>query len=182
MAEDAGFLADMDRVAAAFDNYLHAKPWFQDHYPDEKIKVAYFSAEFGLHESLPIYSGGLGILAGDHLKSVSELGVPLIGVGLAYQQGYFRQYLNADGWQQERYPENDFFTMPLDLQVDAKGVPVKVGVEYPGRMVYAEIGESPLVAHLSYCSTAMYRRTAWKIGRSPPNSTAATRTCAFDRN
>jgi starch phosphorylase len=144
VAEDAGFLAHMDRVATAFENYLHAKPWFTDHYPDEKIQIAYFSAEFGLHESLPIYSGGLGILAGDHLKSVSELGVPLIGVGLAYQQGYFRQYLNADGWQQERYPENDFFTMPLDLQVDAKGTPIKVGVEYPGRTVYAQIWRVPI--------------------------------------
>jgi starch phosphorylase len=139
LAEDAGFLAHMDRVALAFDTHMKAKTWFQDHYPDSKVTIAYFSAEFGIHESLPIYSGGLGILAGDHLKSAGELGIPLVGVGLAYQQGYFRQYLNADGWQQERYPENDFFTMALEPQVDSQGAPIKISVEYPGRQVHAQI-------------------------------------------
>src|SRR5271156_961938 len=75
--------------------------------------IAYFSAEYGLTECLPIYSGGLGVLSGDHLKSSSDADIPLVGVGLLYQHGYFRQYLNADGWQQERYPENDFYTMPM---------------------------------------------------------------------
>ena len=74
--------------------------------------IAYFSAEYGLSECLPIYSGGLGILSGDHLKSASDCDLPLVGVGLLYQQGYFRQYLNQDGWQQERYPTNDFYTLP----------------------------------------------------------------------
>ena len=77
--------------------------------------IAYFSAEFGMHECLPIYSGGLGILAGDHLKSTSDLGVPLVAIGLLYQKGYFRQYLNTDGWQQEHYLENDFHNMPLEM-------------------------------------------------------------------
>ncbi|MBY0587239.1 alpha-glucan family phosphorylase [bacterium] len=144
VAEDAGFLAHMDRVASAFDHYMKMPTWFSQHHPNDKTKIAYFSAEFGLHESLPIYSGGLGILAGDHLKSASELGIPLVGVGLAYQQGYFRQYLNADGWQQERYPENDFYTMPLELQVDSKGEPIKIGVEYPGRTVKAQIWRIPI--------------------------------------
>src|SRR5438552_10985649 len=75
--------------------------------------IAYFSAEYGLTECLPVYSGGLGILSGDHLKSCSDQDYPLIGVGLLYQQGYFRQFLNPDGWQQERYPMNDFYTLPL---------------------------------------------------------------------
>ncbi len=139
VAEDAGFLAHMDRVASAFDHYMKMPTWFSEHHPGSTMKIAYFSAEFGLHESLPIYSGGLGILAGDHLKSASELGIPLVGVGLAYQQGYFRQYLNADGWQQERYPENDFYTMALELQIDDKGQPIKIAVEYPGRQVKAQI-------------------------------------------
>ena len=77
------------------------------------MQVAYFSAEFGLTESLRIYSGGLGVLAGDHLKAASDLGIPLVGVGLLYREGYFRQALNADGWQIERNPENDFYQMPV---------------------------------------------------------------------
>ena len=76
--------------------------------------MAYFSAEFGLTECLSIFAGGLGVLAGDHLKSASDLGVPLVGVGLLYQQGYFRQYLNAAGWQQEAYEDNDFLNLPLE--------------------------------------------------------------------
>src|SRR4051812_29777294 len=98
-ATDEGYLAHMNRVHAAFREHLNQPGWFKEHHPDkERLLVAYFSAEFGLHESLPIYSGGLGILAGDHLKSASELGVPLVGVGLLYRQGYFQQYLTADGW------------------------------------------------------------------------------------
>jgi starch phosphorylase len=97
------------------------------------MKVAYFSMEFGLHESLPVYSGGLGILAGDHLKSASDLGLPLVGVGLLYRQGYFRQYLNNEGWQQEYYPENDFYNLPLTLERDEKGVPLSVELEFGPR-------------------------------------------------
>ena len=101
--------------------------------------MAYFSAEFGLTECLAIYSGGLGVLAGDHLKSASDLGVPLVGVGLAYQEGYFRQYLNADGWQGEQYPDNDFYNLPLTLVRGQDGSPVKVSVELPGRLLTAQI-------------------------------------------
>ena len=84
---------------------------------------AYFSAEFGLTECMPNYAGGLGILAGDHLKSASDAGLPLVGVGLLYQRGYFQQYLNADGWQQETYPVNDFATLPLVPEMDAAEQP-----------------------------------------------------------
>ena len=101
--------------------------------------VAYFSAEFGISESLPIYSGGLGVLAGDHLKAASDLGIPLVGVGLMYREGYFRQYLNIDGWQQERYPENDFFHLPLIPETREKGEPLLVDVPFPGRTVWARI-------------------------------------------
>src|SRR5271168_1877480 len=97
--------------------------------------VAYFSAEFGLHESIPIYSGGLGILAGDHIKSASDLDIPLVGIGLFYGQGYFRQYLNVDGWQQERYPENDFFNLPLVGETRPDGSAILIGVPFPGREV-----------------------------------------------
>jgi len=134
LVEDDGFLAHMDRVAAALDHYLKARTWFQEtHASEAGTRIAYFSAEFGIHESVPVYSGGLGVLAGDHLKSASDLGIPLVGVSLMYREGYFRQYLNVDGWQQERYPENDFFTLPLVLERDAAGKPVTVTVQLPGR-------------------------------------------------
>ena len=95
---------------------------------NEGMLVAYFSAEFGITECLTIFAGGLGMLAGDHLKAASDLGVPLVGVGLLYQQGYFRQYLNAAGWQQERYEDNDFQNLPITLERRADGRPLTVEV------------------------------------------------------
>ena len=94
--------------------------------------VAYFSAEFGITECLTIFAGGLGMLAGDHLKAASDLGVPLVAVGLLYQQGYFRQYLNAAGWQQESYEDNDFQNLPITLERRADGRPLTVEVAYNG--------------------------------------------------
>ncbi len=139
---DDGFLAHLDRVEQSLDHYLCGHTWFGETYGPKTPadgRVAYFSAEFGIHESIPVYSGGLGILAGDHLKSASDLGLPLVGVGLMYREGYFRQYLNPDGWQQERYPENDFFNLPLVLQTDASGQPVLVPIPLPGRDVRAKV-------------------------------------------
>jgi starch phosphorylase len=101
--------------------------------------IAYFSAEYGITECLPIYSGGLGILSGDHLKSSSDHDCPLVALGLMYQKGYFRQYLNPDGWQQERYPVNDFYTLPLKPAKDAAGQDVKVSVKLPTGNVYIQV-------------------------------------------
>jgi starch phosphorylase len=101
--------------------------------------IAYFSAEYGLTECLPIYSGGLGILSGDHLKSASDCGIPLVGVGLLYQGGYFRQYLNPDGWQQERYPTNDFFTLPVLPVRDSAGLNLKVPIKLPSGLVWLQV-------------------------------------------
>ncbi len=101
--------------------------------------VAYFCAEFGIHESLPIYSGGLGVLAGDHLKSASDLGVPLVGVGLMYRQGYFRQRINRHGWQEDYYVDNIFEQMPLELMVNAEGHPITVDLEIRQRLVKIQI-------------------------------------------
>ena len=141
LSRDDAFLAQMDRAFRKFNEYCTAtNTWYdKTHGKSEKITLAYFSAEFGLTESLPNYSGGLGVLSGDHLKSASDLGLPLVGVGLLYQQGYFRQYLNADGWQQERYPENDFYTLPLERQLNKEGGPVLIQVQLPGRAVSAQI-------------------------------------------
>jgi starch phosphorylase len=140
LAEDESFISHMKRVHERFREYLKAKTWFEHTYPEQSKKVfAYFSAEFGLTENVPIYSGGLGVLAGDHMKSTSELGVPLCGVGLLYTEGYFRQYLNSDGWQQEKYPTNDFFVMPVELMRDEEGVPHKISVDMPDGVLYARI-------------------------------------------
>lgn len=147
---DDGFLAHMDRVAAALDHYMKAPTWYQETFAkDAGERIAYFSAEFGIHESVPVYSGGLGVLAGDHLKSASDLGLPLTGVTLMYREGYFRQYLNVDGWQQERYPENDFFTLPLTAELDANGKPILISVPLPGRELkvriwHIQVGRVPL--------------------------------------
>ncbi|WP_321471665.1 alpha-glucan family phosphorylase [uncultured Paludibaculum sp.] len=137
---DEAFLAQMDRAASDLEDYLGSVGRFSlEHPQDLSLVVAYFSAEFGLTECIPNYAGGLGILAGDHLKSASDLGLPLVGVGLLYQGGYFHQYLNADGWQQETYPINDFHRLPIAPVVDAAGAPVFISVEFPARSVYARI-------------------------------------------
>jgi starch phosphorylase len=139
-AADDGFVAHLDRVCQRLAEYMREETWYQKSFgrPD-KPRIAYFSAEFGITECLPIYSGGLGVLAGDHLKSASDLGVPLVGVGLLYQEGYFSQYLNADGWQQESYPINDFYNLPLTLVLREDGSPVTTTVELPGRAVTIQI-------------------------------------------
>jgi len=134
LKSDEGFMAHLRMVDEKLADYLAEKTWFlKTCNGSSQMKVAYFSMEFGLHESLPVYSGGLGILAGDHLKSASDLGLPLAGVGLLYRQGYFRQYLNNEGWQQEYYPENDFYNLPLTLERDEKGVPLSVELEFGPR-------------------------------------------------
>ena len=143
-AEDDGFLAQMDRALRQLEDYLQERTWYHKNRLEatgnrQSECYAYFSAEFGLVDCLPIYSGGLGVLAGDHLKSSSDLGLPLVGVGLLYQQGYFAQYLNADGWQQERYPINDFYNLPIHLERNPDGSELRIAVNYPGRTVYARV-------------------------------------------
>jgi starch phosphorylase len=134
-------LAQLERGFERYKKYLDtSSTWFRKTYSQiPPNQIAYFSAEFGLTECLQNYSGGLGVLSGDHLKSASDLGLPLVGVGLLYQQGYFRQYLNADGWQQERNPENDFYTLPIVLERDGDGKPITISVDILDHPVYAQI-------------------------------------------
>jgi starch phosphorylase len=139
LVHDEGFMYHLNRVVANLNSYLTRKTWFQGRKLGEGFRVAYFSAEFGISEGLPIYAGGLGVLAGDHLKSASDLGVPLVGVGLAYRQGYFRQYLTQDGWQQERFVENDFYNMPMIQERDAQNQPLVVELDFPGRKVLVQV-------------------------------------------
>ena len=151
LAKDSGFLADLQACDKALAEYLEAETWFDQHYPGRRDNtlIAYFCAEFGVSESLPIYSGGLGVLAGDHLKAASDLGLPLVGIGLLYSRGYFRQRLSQDGWQQENYPPIDFFQMPLHLVRNEEQQPLRVEIELPDRTIVcqiwrAEVGRIPL--------------------------------------
>lgn len=149
LSEDEVFLAKLNRCHKDLMRYLEEPRWFQGAHPEVQGPFAYFCAEFGVSESLPIYSGGLGVLAGDHLKAASDLGVPLVGVGLLYSRGYFRQFLSADGWQQEHYPNYDFYSMALHLVRQDSGQPLTVRVEFPDRTVTcqiwrADVGRVPL--------------------------------------
>ena len=140
LADNQAFLCELQRASDKLKSYLEGPTWFERLCAKPAVPtIAYFSAEFGIHESLPIYAGGLGVLAGDHLKSASDLGVPLVGVGLLYQKGYFRQYLNVDGWQQEVYIENDFYNMPVELVRGKGGQPLTISIEYPERKLHAQI-------------------------------------------
>ncbi|NWF68390.1 MAG: alpha-glucan family phosphorylase [Chloroflexi bacterium] len=142
VCDDPAFLVHYNRVLQSLDNYMSTtNTWFKQHYGhlQNPPTIAYFSMEFGITECLQNYSGGLGVLSGDHLKSASDLGLPLVGVGLLYQEGYFQQYLNADGYQQENYPINDYGNMPVTLQRAADGDPIKISVPMPGRDLYAQI-------------------------------------------
>jgi starch phosphorylase len=151
LARNEGFLYQLQQAKAKLQETLNAPSWYDKVYSGKAKKplIAYFSAEFGTHESLPIYSGGLGMLSGDHMKSASDLGVPLVGIGLLYQKGYFRQYLNTDGWQQELYLDNDFYNMPLSPVTKPSGTPLTVSIQFPARTVVcqiwrADIGRTPL--------------------------------------
>ena len=140
LAADADFLRRVKQVHADLRRYLRAKAWYAARY-GRKVKgvTAYFCMEYAVHESLPLYAGGLGVLAGDHLKSASDMDIPLVAMGLLYQQGYFRQRLNADGWQLELYPRNDFHNMPVELMRGDDGQPLTVSVEMMGRATKAQI-------------------------------------------
>ncbi|WP_329455557.1 alpha-glucan family phosphorylase [Streptomyces sp. NBC_01497] len=172
LAADRAFVDRLTAVAADLDAYLHGDRWYQrrdagldgpdadadtppaadgDGGGDLPAAVAYFSPEFGITAALPQYSGGLGILAGDHLKSASDLGVPLIGVGLLYRHGYFRQSLSRDGWQQETYPVLDPHELPLTQLREEDGTPAQVELALPGgralraRIWQAQVGRVPLL-------------------------------------
>jgi alpha-glucan phosphorylases len=141
VASDAAFLERLDSVYAEFRRYMDSTGWWGHTFAAEMgndFRIAYFSAEFGLTECLPIYSGGLGVLAGDHMKSASDLGLPLVGVGFLYQRGYFRQSLNADGWQQEHYAVTDFYSLPIE-PVRSGNERLVIAVDFPGRKVHAQV-------------------------------------------
>ena len=158
LAEDRRFLRQLSDAADDLHEYLEGPRWYQAlgsaHHGDgvaaPPAAIAYFSPEFGITAALPQYSGGLGILAGDHLKTASDLGVPIIGVGLLYRHGYFTQSLSAEGWQIERYPAGDPNGLPLSLLRDKDGEAVRVAVPLPGGSVPGAPRQPPreLAAHV----------------------------------
>jgi glycogen phosphorylase len=140
LTTDDGFVNQMDTVYIDYFRYMNKKGYYRsnDDAPKE-YTIAYFSMEYGIADCLPVYSGGMGILSGDHLKSASDLNIPIVAVGLAYQRGYFHQYLDSAGWQRETYPDNDFHNMPIKQVRDDKGRPLTVLVDLRGERVEIRI-------------------------------------------
>ena len=150
VAADDSFVANMRRVHEQFKAYMEAPTWFLQTHPESAGKtIAYFSTEYGIDVGMPIYSGGLGVLAGDHLKSASDLGLPLVAIGLLYREGFVKQHLTADGWQRETYPVNDWYNMPVILERDESNQPLCADIELAGEKVKfhiwkVQVGRIPL--------------------------------------
>jgi starch phosphorylase len=153
LLDDPAFMAEYTQVLAGFDRYMAGgrEHWFNREYGSALHgPIAYFCAEYGFHESLGIYSGGLGVLAGDHIKSASDMAMPLIGVGLLYKHGYFRQTIDADGHQEHAYPDYDLAKLPILRVLGQDGEPLTVSLELPGRDLFAavwlvQVGRVPVI-------------------------------------
>ncbi len=151
LASDEGFLGRLSAVRADLAAYLSGERWYQRRVSEGPASIAYFSPEFGITAALPQYSGGLGILAGDHLKAASDLGVPIVGVGLLYRHGYFKQSLSREGWQHEAYPVLDPDGLPISALVEPDGSPATISIDLPGgppliaRIWVASVGRVPLL-------------------------------------
>jgi len=143
VSHDRSYLSEYDHIVALFDDYMAAEDtWFTRNYPDLLTRpVAYFSTEFGLHETLPIYAGGLGVLSGDHIKEASDLGLPLVAMGFLYTQGYFSQHITEDGWQEAREVHLSFDELPVLPVLTEDGQPLTISVELPGRALAARLWE-----------------------------------------
>ena len=142
MLSDQSFMAKYRYVAERFEQYMNntGGTWFASNYPDKMSdNIIYFSAEYGLHEVLPVYSGGLGVLSGDHCKTASDLGLPFTAIGLFYKQGYFSQRINRDGWQETAFTTLDVSHLPVRTVLDSEQKPLLINIDLPGRRVYAKI-------------------------------------------
>ncbi|MBT3392686.1 MAG: alpha-glucan family phosphorylase [Elusimicrobiaceae bacterium] len=151
LSKDEGFLKRLQEVKNIFDYYQTTKTWYSENkQTDDSFKVAYFSMEYGIGEGLPIYSGGLGMLSGDHIKSSSDLNIPLIGVGLFYQKGYVQQTLSRDGWQNEVYPVNDWAHMPVEPVKTKDGGQLKIDVPLGHENIKATVWKVPVGRTIIY--------------------------------
>ena len=141
VSKDIMFLKDYDKVVENFEDYMKSKnTWFSNKYPNNKNDlIAYFSAEYGLDETIPIYSGGLGILSGDHLKSASDLGIPLVAVGLLYKNGYFHQKIDGAGHQETEYHDIDLYDLPIHPVKDENGEDMMIYIKFPKRRIYLKV-------------------------------------------
>jgi starch phosphorylase len=143
LLRDRVFMGELRYLLQSRKDYLEKPGWFRQHYPDKTLNtVAYFSMEFGLAEALPLYAGGLGILAGGYLKTASDLQVPLVGIGILYQEGYFRQMVDSNGWQIEAYPYNDPTSLPIRPVTDADGGWMRLSLEMPGRTLWLRVWQA----------------------------------------
>jgi glycogen phosphorylase len=143
LENDRDFRSELERLVQARQAYVDSPAWFASAYEASMLRgVAYFCMEFGLGEALPLYAGGLGILAGDYLKTASDLGLPVIGIGLLYQEGYFRQIIDGSGWQREAYPFNDPGSMPIRPVLGPDGAWFRVSLDLPGRMVRLRVWQA----------------------------------------
>jgi starch phosphorylase len=138
-AEDIDYLEKYNQVLNDFDSYMKGESWFEKKYPEVKMSIAYFSAEIGVHESTPVYSGGLGVLAGDHCKSASDLGLPLTAIGILYKQGYFSQKITREGWQEEENMFVNFNEIPVIPSTHPDGSPMIIPVDIEERIVYIKV-------------------------------------------
>lgn len=176
MIQDRYYLDFYDRILRQFDDYLKSRnTWFAHTYPERSAQtIAYFSTEFGLHETLPIYAGGLGVLSGDHIKGASDLGLPLVAVGFLYTQGYFSQHISEDGWQEARYQRLKFEELPLLPILDQEGKPLTIQVELPGRTVQARLWE------IRVGRVPLYLLDSDVEGNSPPDRELTSRLYSSD--
>ena len=142
-ARDIAFIKEYDKIVSNFDSYMNSKStWFNSKYPDNRNDlIAYFSAEYGLDQTIAIYSGGLGILSGDHLKSASDLGIPLVAVGLLYKNGYFNQIIDRYGMQRPEYRDLDIYDLPITPVKDLDGNDLILFIKFPKRRIYLKVWE-----------------------------------------
>lgn len=158
LAKDSRFTEELQRLTTARQQYLRHPGWHGQTQAGAGIRrVAYLSMEFGLGEALPLYAGGLGVLAGDYLKAASDLGVPVVGAGLLYHEGYFREMLDENGNQRELYPYNDPISLPLQPVLATSGGWLRISLEFPGRTYFSGCGKRVWAASPSICWTAMTR-------------------------
>lgn len=176
VTKDRYFLDFFDRVLRNFDQYMENKDtWLLRTYPEKRHRpIAYFSTEFGLHETIPIYAGGLGVLSGDHLKAASDIGLPLVAVGFLYTMGYFSQHVTEDGWQEARNVPLKFEEMPVLPVMDRDGKQLTIGVELPGREVLAQLWE----IHVG--RVPLYLLDSNVDGNSPPDRELTARLYGSD--
>lgn len=183
LESDPSFIAHLEEVYQQLQKYLSVQSWFQKEFsrnnPD--CKIVYFSMEYGLLECIAMYAGGLGILAGDHFKSASDMGLPMVGIGLDYRYGYFKQHLTDDGWQQEEYVENHFFRMPMKKTTDETGQPVKFYIELPKNSPVAEKDKKDIFekVYVEVWEIKIGRNTLYLLNTDLPDNSSENRSITY---